>query len=147
PPSGCHHALPPGFSRCHLFELPTVVDLKWSLSRSTVFTVVAVQPFDSLRAAERPPGNLREEIGLGSSGQAGSEVFESEPSPVAGRLLHLDREGIAVLGFELLCSLGRTGLVLGGQGLEETHSPKPFEFPHFPSGVQRKGVIGDQSPE
>src|SRR5438477_5003048 len=49
-----HHLLPQSFSFGDIFQLPDVVNLKWSLHGCTVFTLFLVQPFDDFGPAQRP---------------------------------------------------------------------------------------------
>jgi hypothetical protein len=106
---------------------------------------VTVQPFDYLRAAERPHVNIGEKIRLRIIWYRGSEVFQSKDSDVAGHVLYLHSERISIVGFQPLCCLGHARLVFGCQDFEQTHSPEAFEFTHLPFAIERESVIVSKS--
>ena len=89
--------LPEGFSFGNVFAFPYVVDLKWSLPRFTVFTLIAVEPLDNFGAAECPDIDVRLLVNSWVAWQWWSEVFETEHSNDAGLLFSWDGEGLSIV--------------------------------------------------
>ena len=97
-----HHSLPEFLSFCYVFQLPYVMNLKWSLCGFTVFTLPLVHPFDDLRSAERPDIGVRLLVDQWVVGPGWFEVFEAEEFDDASLLFSWDDECIPLIGFQPL---------------------------------------------
>jgi hypothetical protein len=133
--------LPGFFSFGNLFQLPTVVNLKGTMVRSTIFTYARIEPSNQFRAAQSESERVGRDIDPWIVWRRRLEILHSQQLDDMGLLLSTKNECMSLIRFEPLRNLVHTFLVLVCQRLEQALSPHVSQFAPIAFDLVRQGVV------